>query len=149
MQLTGWQVVAIAALVGRLQDAVAGEWISDEAVDLAVRWSGGLPCQFLQLIVLAASQALTDGTRVEEETLLRAAYRLIDGWQYQLGPSDLDELEADDSLRPAAARARLLRLGALVERGEPDGTLGLGVNPLVGVLLKRRRRPGAETQAAR
>ncbi|HSN98385.1 MAG TPA: hypothetical protein VLS89_08805 [Candidatus Nanopelagicales bacterium] len=121
----------------------ASPWMSESLIEKAISRGGGLPRQFLQLLAAASSQALTDETRVEEETFFRATERLIDRWQYQLDPDDYIELEKPDHERSTATRARLLRIGALIEYDKPDGSLRLGVNPLVGVLVERWRQQKA------
>lgn len=115
--------------------------ISEELLGQAVEWGGGLPRQFLQILSGAAMQAIADGLpRIEEECLWRGRLRAMDRWQYQLGPADYQELEKSDQERDAQARARLLRLAALIEYEKPDGSLRLGVNPLVHELMQRRDR---------
>ncbi len=113
--------------------------MAPEVVEDAISWGGGLPRQFLKLLGEAASRAHADGLgRVEPECAARAQIRVADRWQYQLEPSHRVALKLPDREREGVARSELLRLGALIEYDLPDGTLRLGINPLVGPLLTRR-----------
>jgi len=117
----------------------ADEVMSADVLREAVSWGGGLPRQFLQLLATATTQALIDRhTEVDAEALTRARLRVTERWQYQLEPKDMMSLGLPDTKRERGDRARLLRLGALVEYDMPDGTLKLDPNPLVAALLERR-----------
>lgn len=110
-----------------------------DVLEDAITWGGGLPRQFFQLLSAAATQALIEGRgAVDAETLTRARLRVTERWQYQLEPKDFASLGLPDTKRERSDRARLLRLGALVEYDQPDGTLKLDPNPLVAALLERR-----------
>ncbi len=110
---------------------------SREIIDHAISWCGGLPRQFLQLLATAASQVLTGGSdQIQQESFAHARLRVTDRWQYQLEPADYDVLGKAE--RSTKEQSRLLRIGALIEYDKPDGTLRIGINPLVGPLLKRR-----------
>jgi len=118
----------------------AVEVLSGPLLEESISWSGGLPRQLLQLLAAAATQAMMDGLlRVERESFLRARRKVSERWQYQLEPADYVSLAKPDEERTTTERARLLALGALLEYDQPDGGLGLGMNPLVGALLKERR----------
>lgn len=113
--------------------------MSTDLIEEAIGWSGGLPRQFLALLAAAAMQAMMEGqTRVNDEALLRARLRITERWLYQLEPKDITALGLLDTRRERPDRARLLRLGALVEYEQPDGTAKLEPNPLVAALLERR-----------
>lgn len=115
---------------------VMPEYLLDEMIS----WSGGLPRQMLHLLAAAATQALTEGlARIENESFARARRKVTERWQYQLEPQDYEALSKSDEDRTTSERSRLLSLGALLEYDQPDGGLGLGVNPLVGALLKQRK----------
>jgi hypothetical protein len=117
----------------------ADEVMSADVLREAISWGGGLPRQFLQLLATATTQALIDRhTEVDAEALTRARLRVTERWQYQLEPKDMMSLGLPDTKRERGDRARLLRLGALVEYDMPDGTLKLDPNPLVAALLERR-----------
>ncbi|MFY0523464.1 hypothetical protein ACN28I_09885 [Archangium gephyra] len=119
----------------------ASKIFSGELIGEAIRLSSGLPRQFLQLLSNAATQALVDGLeRVQPESFARAVQRVTERWQYQLEPDDYEALELNDTERPSHIRARLLRIGALVEHDLPTGGLRIVVNPLVEALLRRRRQ---------
>jgi hypothetical protein len=119
----------------RRADAV----ITAELIEEAIAWGGGLPRQFFHVLMAAATQALMEGRdRVDEAALLRARLRVTERWQYQLEPKDITALGLPDTKRERADRARLLRLGALVEYEQSDGTMKLEPNPLVAALLERR-----------
>ena len=110
-------------------------------LDDMISWSGGLPRQLLQLLAASATQALTEGmSRAEHESFVRARRKVTERWQYQLEPSDYTSLSKGDDERTGSERSRLLGLGALLEYDQPDGGLGLGINPLVGALLKQRKQ---------
>lgn len=112
-----------------------------ELVEEAIRLSSGLPRQFLQILSGAATQALVDGLeQVQPESFARAVQRVTERWQYQLEPGDYEALELSNTERPTQVRARLLRIGALVEHDLPAGGLRIVINPLVEALLKRRRQ---------
>jgi energy-coupling factor transporter ATP-binding protein EcfA2 len=112
-----------------------------ELIEKAIHLSGGLPRQFLQILSGAATQALVDGLeQVQPESFARAVQRVTERWQYQLEPGDYDALELNDTARPTQVRARLLRIGALVENDLPAGGLRIVTNPLVDALLRRRRQ---------
>ncbi|MEK7705452.1 MAG: hypothetical protein AAB426_10870 [Myxococcota bacterium] len=116
-----------------------------DIIDEAVSWGGGLPRQFLQLLATAATQALTDGSpKVEKEAFARARQRVSERWQYQLGPADFLQLGLGIHALQSKTKARLLRLGALIEYEKPDGSLRIGINPLVGALVKRRMGEAAQ-----
>jgi len=118
----------------------AAEVMSSLSLAQTINWSGGLPRQLLQLLAAAATQAMIDGLQnVERESLLRARRKVTERWQYQLEPGDYEALLKPDEERTTAERSRLLSLGALLEYDQPDGGLGLGVNPLVGALLEQRK----------
>lgn len=113
--------------------------MSPDVIEEAVFWGGGLPRQFLHLLASAAMQAQMERqSRVDEASLLRARLRVTERWQYQLEPKDISALGAMDTKRERPDRARLLRLGALIEYEHADGTLKLEPNPLVTALLERR-----------
>lgn len=113
--------------------------MSADVLKEAISWGGGLPRQFLQLLATATTQALIEGLdEVDADALTRARLRVTERWQYQLEPKDMTSLGLPDTKRERADRARLLRLGALVEYDQPDGTLKLDPNPLVAALLERR-----------
>ncbi len=100
-----------------------------------IAWSGGLPRQLVQLMGAAATQAITDGLpRVEPETFHRARQRVAERWQYQLDSTAYSALIEEDTLRLWEDRARLLRLGALVEFDGPQG-LKIEMNPLLGPIV--------------
>jgi hypothetical protein len=112
-----------------------------ELLEEAIHLSGGLPRQFLQLLSNAATQSLVDGLeQVHPESFTRAVQRVTERWQYQLEPGDYEALELNDTERPTQVRARLLRIGALVEHDLPTGGLRIVTNPLVEALLRRRRQ---------
>jgi hypothetical protein len=116
------------------EDVMSADVLSD-----AISWSGGLPRQFFYLLSTAATLALIEGhDEVDGDTLTRARLRITERWQYQLEPKDITALGLPDTKRERADRARLMRLGALVEYDQPDGTLKLDPNPLVAALLERR-----------
>jgi hypothetical protein len=82
------------------------EVFPEEVLREALRWSGGLPRQFLQLLAEAAGRALADGlSRATPLCMLRARRRVAERFQYQLGPEDSTELSRPDSERKPAARA--------------------------------------------
>lgn len=117
----------------------ADDVMSHEVLREAISWGGGLPRQFLQLLATAMTHALIEGqSEVDTESLTRARLRVTERWQYQLEPKDMTSLGLPDTKRERGDRARLLRLGALVEYDMPDGTLKLDPNPLVAALLERR-----------
>jgi hypothetical protein len=112
---------------------------ASEVLHDMISWGGGLPRQFIQLAVYSATRALEEGQEViAPEHFARARQKATDRWQYQLGPTEFRALERSDDSRNPSDRARLLRLGALVEYDNSDGSLRLGVNPLVGAILARR-----------
>lgn len=122
----------------------AYEVMRSNLLDEMISWSGGLPRQMLQLLAAAATQALTDGLyQIESESFSRARRKVTERWQYQLEPTDYESLAKQDQDRTASERSRLLLLGALLEYDQPDGGLGLGVNPLVGALVKQRQTASA------
>ncbi|HYO51188.1 hypothetical protein [Archangium sp.] len=126
----------------------ASQVFSRELIEEAIRLSSGLPRQFLQLLSNAATQALVDGLeRVQPESFARAVQRVTERWQYQLEPNDYEALELNDTERPSHIRARLLRIGALVEHDLPMGGLRIVVNPLVETLLQRRRQEAEHARA--
>jgi hypothetical protein len=113
--------------------------MTPELIEEAISWGGGLPRQFCQLLTAAATQALMERReRVDAEALVRARLRITERWQYQLEPKDITALGLLDTKRERADRARLLRLGALFEYEQQDGTMKLEPNPLVAALLERR-----------
>ncbi|MBI3272432.1 MAG: hypothetical protein HYZ53_25800 [Planctomycetes bacterium] len=117
----------------------ASEAFPEAMVEEAVEWSGGLPRQFVQLLAEAASRALSDGlTAVTKVCMLRARRRVAERFQYQLGPEDFAELGNGDADRSRTARSRLVRVGALVEFEDEDGTLHLAINPLVREIMTMR-----------
>ncbi|NUQ72191.1 MAG: hypothetical protein HUU21_01240 [Polyangiaceae bacterium] len=117
----------------------ADEVMSPELLKDAIAWGGGLPRQFLQLLATAMTHAAIEGqSEVDAEAVTRARLRVTERWQYQLEPKDITSLGLPDTKRERGDRARLLRLGALVEYEMPDGTLKLDPNPLVAALLERR-----------
>jgi hypothetical protein len=119
----------------RQADAV----MTSELIEEAISWGGGLPRQFFQLLTAAATQSLMERRdRVDTDALMRARLRITERWQYQLEPKDITALGLLDTKRERADRARLLRLGALFEYEQQDGTMKLEPNPLVAALLERR-----------
>ncbi|GEM_PF-4433412 len=114
--------------------------ISTGDLALLIHWCAGLPRQFLHLLGQAATLALEGGQeQIKRDHCLRAAQRVTERFQYQLGPSDFEALARPDSERTNEARARLLRVGALVEFDDPSGGPRIESNPLVRQLMNRRK----------
>lgn len=106
-------------------------------LDEAVRLSGGLPRQLLQVLSTAAMQALIDGQeQVQPESLARAIQRNAERWQYQIEPVDHDKLRGHAASHSTRANEWLLRTAALVEYELPAGRWCAVTNPLVDYLLR-------------
>ena len=114
--------------------------MAEEDVLEQISWSGGIPRQFLQLLTRAAQDAAAAGLgHVPTEFHHRARFRLAQRWQYQLEPDDMKALASPLDQLNKHTRNRLLRVGALIEYDQANGSLTWKINPLVQLLLEATR----------
>lgn len=106
----------------------------------AIRWSGGLPRTFLQLMADAAqyAQIRRGEDWPSEQDLADAVADLRDSFRRALLPGDTDALRLADGTdgreMELARKIRLLARGILLERFRPSGPV-MDVHPLVRPLL--------------